>query len=305
MEQIIERYRRLPLQFKLLILFLATGGAAGYGWMTNVDPALENVKVAEGENEALEMEIANLNKAGRNIVAVEAELRKADEDIAALLDLLPGEPEVDRVLGYFAIASKETGVEVKDFVPINVEGAPTPAPVSTPPPVTEPGKPDDPSKMNALNAPPPVDDSVMNTVINVKLQGSFAQMALFFDRVLGLPRVIRLTSFELKNESKAATGTPQSGDVIESNAGAPKLTVSATFEAYSQKGLIDQFRREEQEAPKPTPPQAAAGGASGTPAGTPSDAAAPAPGTPGAPSTPGASGDTSLSAKPLEGGATQ
>jgi len=285
-------YRKLPIQLKLALLLLLTSAAAAYSYYESVEPAFAAHQAALDEMDTLEQEIEKLNKAGQSIVAIETELRKADEDISLLLDLLPGDPEVDRVLGYFATASKETGVEIRDFEPeaaggVGAQGAPTP-----------------PAPNDKKESDTPAVEHVSKTPIKLKLHGSFVQLTSFLDRVLGLPRVIRVVSFDFKaaGGSDKAKETPPGGSAAldensnepggtQGDAGSsPTLSADITFEAYSQKETIDQFKKEER-APTAPNPIAAPDVGDGLPV---SADGAPPPGPDGA----------ALSAKPLpaEGG---
>lgn len=304
-ERLLEQYRRIPIQLKLVVLLLLTALVGAYSYYESVEMAIENLKKAEEEMAELDKQVESLNAAGQNIVAVQSEMRKADEEIAMLLDLLPAESEMERVLGFFAAAAKETGVEIKEFEPGKTDdpqptptpGAPgQPQPGGIPPPVIPvpgaPGAPGDPKA--GKPPPPPVDESVRRQNVKVKLSGSFPQVVAFFDKVLGLPRVLRMTTFELRSENAFLQENQPLHPALVGRFMAPqkpveppppKIAVVAEFDAYSQRGMLDQFKKEAEATPTPAPAAPVA-----PPAGAPNAEAPPAPG-----------GDASLSAKPLGG----
>jgi Tfp pilus assembly protein PilO len=324
-EKFLETYNKMKPEVKILILFLLTAATAYYSYVESVEPALAAHQTARDEMSSLEKELENLNQAGQSIVAVETELRKADEDITLLLDLLPGDPEVDRVLGYFASAAKETGVDIREFEPqdgnepkAGAEG--TPSPENLPPtPVAPEGA---AAKGGTASQVAVAEENVTKTPIKLKLHGTFAQLTTFLDNVLGLPRVMRVASFDFQapsgsdkaKEANGATGPgpgpgpgPDSAPVQaetpspESGEGPPKLQADVTIEAYSQKGMLEQFQKENM-APAPGASAVSAGpsglGGSETVPGA-TDGGVPPPALPGG-------GDASLSAKPLpENGGSQ
>jgi Tfp pilus assembly protein PilO len=289
-EKYIEHYRKLTPQLKILILIVLCALSAAYSWYESVEPAFAAHQMVVEEMAQLDGEVESLNKAGQNIVAVESELRKADEEIALLLDLLPSDPEIDRVLNYFATASKETGVELQEFVPEDaakkkeVDAA---AAQATPPVAPKP-----PEKAPVVPPPPTAADEVTRTLVTVKLTGSFSQITAFLDRVLGLPRVLRVASFNY-NAPEGSDAPKEPGSSVGGNeggteaAGGPRLSANVVFEAFSQKGLVEPAQSQ-----VPAPPAGA------PPAGTlppPELSSVPNAAGIGAP----ASEDPSLSAKPL------
>lgn len=268
MEKFLEQYREMPAHVKAIILILLTAASAYYSYLEYVEPAFAVRQAAIDEMAALEQEIQSLNSAGQNIVAVEQEIRKADEDLFVLLELLPGDPEIDNVLGLFAAAAKESGVEIRDFEPLenSAEAPPAAAPPAVPnPPAADEqsGGPSDASQNAGASTSaeaPVVDDSVTKTPIKLKVNGTFAQLAVFLDSTLGLPRVLRVVNLDLNAPSGSDKPKESGGDsqgVLSD--GSPRLQADVTFEAYSQKGNLEQIRSEKR-APEPSvvPPAAPA-----------------------------------------------
>jgi Tfp pilus assembly protein PilO len=272
MEQLVEKYRSIPLQAKAVVLVLVLAASGYYSYDLHIVPALANLEAANAEMASQTQEVESLNQAGQNIVAVNSDIRKADEEINAMLDLLPVDPEMDRVLSYFASAAKETGVDIREFEPSSAtqeaSGTPPAAPSATAPAASGAASgspaPAATASSAAAAAAPVADQNVDKIPLKISLHGSFPQIVAFFDRILGLPRIIRLENFEFKNEGGMAaprldtlprSNVPETSSEPES----PKLIISANFSVYYQKGLIDQFKQDQnKEIPAPPPSMAPA-----------------------------------------------
>ena len=267
MNELIERYKLIDIKLKLIFLLVLCAIIGFMSYEESIVPAQDAFEAAKNEAEKLDIEVASLSKSGQSVVAIEAELRKSDAEITNLLELLPDDAELDRVLGYFANAAKDTGVEIKEFNPGEEGGKPGPdnAPDL---PFPGPGGADPGRKKEPLDkAPAPKALPVRTTKLKVVLEGSFPQVLTFFDKTLGLPRILKIDSYTMKTEQKDAK------KLIAD----PRLTVEVNYVVYSQKlsGGMDDFAA----APSPgglakMEPPAGAPGASVVP-GAPEAAAAP------------------------------
>ena len=233
MNELIERYKTIDIKLKLLLLLGMCGLVGYYSYEESAIGAEQGYEAAKFDAEKLDAEVAALSKSGQSVVAIEAELRKSDAEITNLLELLPSDSELDRVLGYFAIAARETGVEIKEFLPVeegngsasNSDGAPPAGPV--PGAVVDPGRTKDaPSVPGAEKGASPVRSLPVSTSkLKVVLVGSFPQIVTFFDKTLSLPRILKIDSYTMKtNETDA-----------KKLAASPRLNVEANYVAFSQK----------------------------------------------------------------------
>jgi Tfp pilus assembly protein PilO len=258
MDELIERYRNLKLLYKILFLLLATGGLAYFSYTESYVPAEANLLLAQEEHDKLSQELTNASQSGQSLVSVEEQLRKTEEELTTLLESLPQEVDIDRLLANFADSAKETGTEIKSFIPNDdssganpTSPAPTAAQPQTPPPVAETPVPGAPAV-----AVTPTSSDMKRIPIKVTLTGTYPQIVSFFDKILSLPRVINLSSFSLKKDEKEKKLMMT-----------PKLSVDATFIAFEQKGGVFAAPLAE----PPPPPAAAAASASASASAAPGE----------------------------------
>lgn len=229
MNELLERLKIIDIKIKLLVLLVLCIAAGYYGYEDWISTAQSAYDAAKLDAEKMDEEIVTVSKAGQSIVAIEAELRKSDAEISGLLELLPMDSELDRVLGYFATAAKETGIEMREFLPGEDSASkaaeaeksaisPAPANAQTNPPKKDEVPPTEkasPAKVLPVNT----------TKLKVTLIGTFPQIVSFFDSTLSMPRILKIESYTMKSEQKDAKTFVRD----------PKLLVEVNYVAYYQK----------------------------------------------------------------------
>jgi Tfp pilus assembly protein PilO len=199
MEELLERYNSLSQSVKLAALAVCSLLAAYYSYDSSVVAANTEQAGALEEQTKLEEELSSISSAGQSIVALEAELKKADDEINSLVELLPPEPEVEKLLGLFSAAAKNSGVHLSEYVlesgdkdknkpPAAAPPLPTPTPASGAP-VTLPINP-----IEVKSAPNAMDDMSDRVRIDTVIIGSYPKIVSFLDKVTSFTRVIRVAS---------------------------------------------------------------------------------------------------------------
>lgn len=231
MEKAWEYYRNFPRHYKIILLLLLMGAVGGMSYVEQVQPAIDELEAARIEDETLTSEVGSMSKSGQTLVTVEAEMRKLDDELNSMLESLPPEPEFEKILGSMASVAKETAIELVQFTPDekslkSSSEQPEAAPGGAAP---APGAPPPPNEMQQGAAQPtgvptarPL-EAVRPVTFKIELAGQFSQIVTFFDRVLNLPRVIRLDSFSIRTDRPNKLVPYQ------------KLFVEATFIAYTQR----------------------------------------------------------------------
>lgn len=246
MEQILARLRALSAKAKLLILLAITGLCGFIGYTDAIEPAHTALDSAKAEDDQLSKELEGLSKASKSVVTIEGELKKIDEDLKLLMESLPTEAELEKVLGYLATSAKETGSDLREFKPIdsaaaNPNGGQIPTAIATPVSLLDSAA----KPSNIAPVAPSAMDTVSQVRFNIVVSGYYSQVVSFFDRVLSLPRVMRLETFTIKSETPARLSTM------------PRVIVEAGFVAFTQKAALGVDPNLAPKLPPPPPPPAA------------------------------------------------
>jgi Tfp pilus assembly protein PilO len=225
MAGIVRKYEQLPIAAKFFggILIVA---ASGYtAWEEFIVPKIANVDEKVRELEKIEGDLKALNKDFVSPGSMEEELTAANREFRKLIELLPQEPSVDRVLNDFASLARVTGTEIREFVPSSELNA-----TST----IGQGNQFMSAQAQQAQANSNTGDSSKNAIIDLqdtnavglklKMFGTFTAVVSFLDMAMALPRVVRIQDFEIINTEKDLKLTQR-----------PKLTFTGLFHAYFQK----------------------------------------------------------------------
>jgi hypothetical protein len=166
MEELLEKYKSIPPLGKLGILLLGMALALYYSYDSVVVPAKADQASAMEEQAKLEDELKSISSVGQSIVALESEVKRADDEINSLVELLPLEPAVDKLLGLFSSAAKLSSVTMTSFVPEQVQKKEDNMGAGTKPPPLVPASPPASGGESGEGAPPaPVGDASLRRQI--------------------------------------------------------------------------------------------------------------------------------------------
>ena len=225
MTEIVRKYEQLPLAAKFFggLFIIAVSGYLA--WEEFVVPKQTVLEEKMSDLEKVESELKTINKDFISPSAMEEELASANREFRKLIELLPQEPSVDRVLNDFASLSRVTGTEIREFVPsaeLNANSTISPGGqfIAQSTQVSQSNNnAGDPSK-NAI-----IDLQDTNAIgLKLKMFGTFTAVVSFLDMAMALPRVVRIQDFEIANAEKDFKLTQK-----------PKLTFNGLFHAYFQK----------------------------------------------------------------------
>ncbi|MEN9824925.1 MAG: Pilus assembly protein PilO [Pseudomonadota bacterium] len=249
MADFLKKYEQFPVAFKLLG---AIGIVAFSGYMAWEEFSVPKIAILEekiSELQKIEDELKILNRDFVSPVTLDEELAVANREFKRLVELLPQDASVDRVLNDFASLARVTGTEIREFVPsaeltltaMTPQGVPIP-----PPPVIQPQNNNPNNQQN--KAVVELEDS--NAIgLQMKMFGTFPAIVSFLDMAMTLPRVVRIQDFEIVNTDKDLKLTQK-----------PKLTFTGLFHAYYQKpGSIAPVPAENIQPEKSKSPTAAIG----------------------------------------------
>jgi Tfp pilus assembly protein PilO len=204
MENFSSQYDQLPPFLKIILALGIVAGTGYYYWTDIVIPKEETLVSKRDELEKLTMKLKSISNSLESPLSLEEELAKANRDFKKLLDLLPSETAIERVLNDFASISRITGTEIREFTP------------------SSDGKFSNATAGSAGPANSSPDAS--SSKISVKMNGTFSSIVSFIDQAMTLQRIVRLQDFEISNPDASLKLTQR-----------PKLTFSGNFFAFYQK----------------------------------------------------------------------
>lgn len=226
MSTLSNQYEQLaPItKFGIALALIAT--IAWYSWDEFITPKQATLTIKQEELNTITNELKDANTL-ISPVSMEEELNKANREYKKMIELLPDEPAIEKILNDFASLSRLTGVEIREFMPVtstSAGGIPGAAGMTSGTPGTM-----------TYNAPyagaapmpaPGVDEDTNSITITLKLQGTFSSMVSFMDMAMSLPRVIRIQDFEILHEDRELKLVQR-----------PKLSFTGKFTAYFQRNL--------------------------------------------------------------------
>jgi len=121
----------------------------------------------------LQRKLSEVRSIAANIGAFEAEITQLEGQLAVALRQLPNEKQLEVLLADISNLGKTAGVEIKSFKRENEQ----------------------------------IHDFYAEVPINVQIEGSFHEIAKFFDSVSRLPRIVNMGSLEMKVAAASAAET--------------------------------------------------------------------------------------------------
>lgn len=206
MASLAEEYQQLPPIVKFLIGLTAVGLTAFYLYTETIEPREFDLKDKQQSLTELENQLKQISSTIINPITMEEELARANREHKKILEQLPTEPSVEKILNEFAAISRLTGTEIQEFIPT----------------------PDQNNSQTTVQSNPEsqsnTGDETSSSEIALKMSGTFTAIVSFLDMAMTIPRVIRMDDFEFKNTEKELKLVQR-----------PKLEFNGKFLAYYQK----------------------------------------------------------------------
>ncbi len=172
MDPRVEKILKLPLYQRLFLMGLILAALAGGFLYMLYLPAQEELAKLQEENRTLESKLQEDRRIARNLPKFKAEYEKMQEQLEQALTELPNEKEIPTLLTSLSSLAKDNGLEVLRFKP----GSEAP---------------------RGFYAEVPV---------ALKLNGSYHQLALFFQDVGKLPRIVNIGNLAIGSSNKNQEG---------------------------------------------------------------------------------------------------
>ena len=161
----LEKILRLPLYQRLIGLGVVIALiVAAFGWFMVV-PQMDKLTQLEQTRDKLDIELAQKRQIANNLPKFKAEFAKMEKQLEKALTKLPNKKEIPTLLTNLAALAKDSGLDVNSFKPLN-------------------------EVSKGFFAEVPAD---------LKLRGSYHDIAHFAQSVGELSRIVNLADLQLKS----------------------------------------------------------------------------------------------------------
>lgn len=169
----LDQIAKLPRGARMGILFgIAIAIVAGY-YFGVYEAENEKLQVLRTKELELQRKLQEVRSIAANIGAFEAEITQLEAQLAIALRQLPNEKQLEVLLADISNLGKTAGVEIKSF------------------------------KREAEQ----VHDFYAEVPISVELEGTYHEIAHFFDSVSRLPRIVNMGTIQMKVASASSLET--------------------------------------------------------------------------------------------------
>ncbi len=173
MDTRVEKLLNLPAYQRVLILLLVLGALIAGFYFLVYQGQLEEHERSKSRHSQAQQKLAESEKIAKNLPIYEAEYAKLQEELKSALGELPDKKEIPNLLTNIADLAKSQGLDVLRFKP-QAEG------------------------LREFYAEVPVE---------LKLTGSFHDVALFFDAVGKMKRIVNIQNLKIGGAKEAQGST--------------------------------------------------------------------------------------------------
>jgi len=181
---LLDKLNKVPAWQKIVVLIVLAGSIVAFFHYSQWKPLDLELKVKDSEFQVLEQRYKEQKAIADDLATFQQNIKKLQEDLRIALTQLPKEKEIPTLLRDVYLLGKKSGVEFKTFQPQNEQ-----------------------SKRLYAEVP-----------IKLQMTGGYHEVAVFFDRVGKLSRIVNISDIEL--------GSTQSKE------GAAQLNVSCTATTF-------------------------------------------------------------------------
>lgn len=180
MHESIENVLDMSLQVKIGILACTLALIAGGYWWFMHAPVAEELSTVNEEIDQQKLQIAEKVGIAANLDKFEAEVARLDSELQRALRELPDKREIDRLLDRISDKARDAGLDIQLFQP---QG----------------------ERLQEFYAEVPV---------SLEVQGTFHELASFFDEVAHLSRVVNVEDFTMKEPKVTNDGVELQTTVV-------------------------------------------------------------------------------------------
>lgn len=173
MNQLVERFAKLPRSQRALVAVLAYLLIGVGGYFALLQPVLSDIDAAEQQRDGLASERATIKARAESLPQANAEVEKLKADLVQALTELPADREIPGLLSEIDGLARRSGLEVRRFQPL----------------------------------PETVQEYYAEVPVQIAMSGGFHEVAIFFDRIRKMNRIVSVQDIDLSEPVVSGTET--------------------------------------------------------------------------------------------------
>lgn len=175
----LEQLAKIPKAVRLGVVTAVLVAIAGTYWMMSYQPAQEARAELVVKSQELQRNLNNARSVANNVPGFEAEVAGLERDLDLALKQLPNRKQFEDLLQDISTAGKKVGVSIKSI-----------------------------DRNDEVKR-----DFYAEVPFNLEIEGSYHDLARFFEMVAALPRIVNVGALEIKiaKENQTATRLKVSG----------------------------------------------------------------------------------------------
>ncbi len=142
-------------------------------WFTLLSPVIDETSAAVNERTTLQGERSSIKERAESLPQAQAELERMKADLVKALTELPNDREIPGLLSEIDGLAKRSGLDVKRFQPL----------------------------------PESLDEYYAEVPVQIVMSGSYHEVAIFFDRVRRMNRIVSIEDIEITDPVLTGTET--------------------------------------------------------------------------------------------------
>lgn len=170
--KILDKLNKIPVWQKLIVLVVLSGCIVASFHFSQWKPLDADLARIDGEYVGLEQRYKEQKAIADDLATFQQNIKKLEEDLRVALTQLPREKEIPTLLRDIYLLGKKSGVEFRSFQPQGEQ----------------------PKKLYA------------EVPIRLQITGNYHEIAVFFDRVGKLSRIVNISDIEASSTSSKEGG---------------------------------------------------------------------------------------------------
>ena len=172
MEELLERWKMVPLIGRLAICLIVGGLIPVYLYMDTIDGLSEQLSEAEGQLESMEAKYNRAKRDKTNMPELEKKLEFVEKELVEAKKRLPDFYKMDSLLEFVANSAEKSGLTLLEFKPENEVFKDT-------------------------------GYSYVEMPINLKVTGNYNQIGVFFDEIVHMEKMVQIRDLEANRRLQA------------------------------------------------------------------------------------------------------
>lgn len=169
----LEQLAKIPKAIRLAVVCTLLASLAGVYWYTSYQPAQARRAELVAQSQGLQRTLNNARSVANNLPAFEAEVAELESDLDLALKQLPNRKQFEDLLQDISTAGKKVGVSIKTI-----------------------------DRNKEVKR-----DFYAEVPFNLELEGTYHDLARFFEMVATLPRIVNVGALEIDVQGETRTAT--------------------------------------------------------------------------------------------------